>query len=239
MTNSPLDIKRTSGLRSYVHAKASIVDASVGVGPVENEYGMKLLSGAFGSWRPRAVLSPRVETGRLILRPLEQADAEAIAIYLGDVEVARWLVRVPHPFTVDDAADFIGQCCATAALGTATTLGLVLRGDERSIVRGIVALHSLDTRPELGFWLGRPFWGNGLMSEAVDATLSWAYAELDVDTIAAGAFEGNVASLAIQVRQGFEVIGISRRPSLIEGRLLDHVDTRLTRARHAARPWRP
>lgn len=200
---------------------------------------MKLLSGAFGSWRPRAVLSPRIETGRLVLRPLEPADAEAVAVYLDDIEVARWLVRVPHPFTLEDAAGFISQCCATSSLGTATTLGIVLRGDDRAIVRGIVALHSLDTRPEIGFWLGRPFWGNGLMTEAVDATLSWAYAQLDVDAIVAGAFEGNVASLAIQVRQGFEVTGMSRRPSLVEERLLDHVDTRLTRARHAARPWRP
>lgn len=200
---------------------------------------MKLLSGAFGSWRPRAALSPRIETGRLVLRQLESADADAIAVYLGDIEVARWLVRVPHPFTVEDATDFIGQCSATASLGTAMTLGLVMRGDDRAIIRGIVALHSLDTRPEIGFWLGRPFWGHGLMSEAVDATLAWAYASLDVDAIAAGAFHGNVASLTIQARQGFEVIGISRRPSLIEDRLLDHVDTLLTRSRHAARPWRP
>ena len=200
---------------------------------------MKLLSGAFGSWRPRAVLSPSIETDRLVLRPLEPDDAEAVAAYLGDIEVARWLVRVPNPFTVEDAADFIDQCCTTAGLGTATTLGLVVRGDDRGIVRGIVALHSLDTRPEVGFWLGRPFWGHGLMSEAVDATLTWAYAHLDVDAIAAGAFQGNIASLTIQARQGFEVIGMSRRPSLIEERLLDHVDTCLTRARHAARPWRP
>jgi RimJ/RimL family protein N-acetyltransferase len=199
---------------------------------------MKLLSGAFGSWRPRAPLSPRIETGRLVLRPLEPGDAVAVAAYLDDVEVARWLVRVPHPFTVEDAADFIDQCRTTAGLGTATTLGLVVRGDDRAVVRGIVALHSLDTRPEVGFWLGRPFWGHGLMSEAVDATLAWAYASLDVDAITAGAFRGNVASLAIQARQGFEVIGMSQRPSLIEDRLLDHVDTRLTRARHAARPWR-
>lgn len=200
---------------------------------------MKLLSGAFGSWRPHAALSPFIETDRLALRPLELADAEAVAAYLGDLEVARWLVRVPHPFDIEDARDFINQCCATSDLGTATTLGLVLRGDDHALVRGIVALHSLDTRPELGFWLGRPFWGHRLMSEAVDATLTWAYANLDVDTISAGAFEGNVASLAIQTHQGFEVTGMSCRPSLIENRLLSHVDTRLTRVRHAIRPWRP
>ena len=200
---------------------------------------MKLLSGAFGSWRPRAVLCPRIETNRLVLRPLEPADAEPVAAYLNDVEIARWLVRVPHPFTIEDAADFINQCCTTASLGTATTLGIIMRGHDSAVIRGVVALHSLDTRPEIGFWLGRPFWGNGLMSEAVDATLTWAYASLDVDAIIAGAFQGNIASLTIQARQGFEIVGMSRRPSLIEDQLLDHVDTRLTRARHAARPWRP
>jgi RimJ/RimL family protein N-acetyltransferase len=200
---------------------------------------MKLISGVFGSWQARMPLAPRIETNRLVLRQLEPGDDQAIATYLDDLAVARWLVRVPHPFTVDDAADFIAQCGVTADLGTATTLGLVIRGDDRATVRGIVALHSLDTRPELGFWLGRPFWGHGMMSEAVDAALAWAYGNLDVDSIVAGAFEGNVASLTIQARQGFEVVGVSRRPSLVEDCLLNHVDTLLTRARHAGRPWRP
>jgi RimJ/RimL family protein N-acetyltransferase len=199
---------------------------------------MKLLSGTFGSRRPHAALYPHIETGRLVLRPLEPTDADAVAAYLGDIEVARWLVRVPHPFTREDAADFIRQCSATADLGTAATLGIVVRGGDRALVRGIVALHSLDTRPEIGFWLGRPFWGHGLMSEAVEATLAWAYANLNLDTVSAGAFEGNTASLAIQTRQGFEVVGMSCRPSLIENQLMSHVDTRLTRERHAARPWR-
>lgn len=198
---------------------------------------MKLLSAAFAAWRARVPLAARIETARLELRPLEAGDAPSIAAHLDDLEVARWLVRVPHPFTLNDASAFITQCSVTASVGTAATFGVVLAGDPR--VHGIVALHSLDAQPEIGFWLGRPYWGQGLMGEAVEAVLGWAYSSLDVDTIAAGAFEGNAASLALQARQGFEVTGISRRPSLVAGRLLDHIDTALTRAGHAARPRRP
>lgn len=208
-------------------------------GRSKGEYGMKLLSAAFGSWRPRQALAPVIDTDRMVLRPLDPGDDSAIAGYLGDAEVARWLVRVPHPFTIEDAGDFVSQSRLTGDAGTAATLAMVLRGDGRARLRGVVALHSLDGRPEIGFWLGRPYWGHGLMGEAVDALLAWAFATLDIDTIIAGAFKGNKASLAIQARQGFEVTGFSRRLSLVEDRLLDHVDTSLTRARHAARPWRP
>jgi len=200
---------------------------------------MKLLSAAFGAWRSRQPLAPVLETNRLLLRPLEPGDDVALAAYLGDVDVARWLVRVPHPFTIGDANDFIDQSRLTGEAGTAATLAMVMRGNDDMHLSGVVALHSLDTEPEVGFWLGRPFWGRGLMSEAVEALLDWAFDSLDLDTVIAGAFEGNHASLAIQARQGFEITGMSRRLSLVEARLLSHVDTRLTRARHAARTFRP
>lgn len=200
---------------------------------------MKLLSAAFSAWHSRQPLAPVLETERLVLRPLKPGDEFALAGYLGDVEVARWLVRVPHPFTTEDATDFITQSGLTGEAGTAATLALVLKDDDKAMLRGIVALHSLDATPEVGFWLGRPYWGRGLMSEAAEALLAWAFDTLDLDFITAGAFKGNVASLAIQQRQGFEVVGHSRRLSLVGDCLLDHVDTCLTRARHAARPWRP
>lgn len=198
---------------------------------------MKFMSGVFGSRQADLGGEPEIATARLLLRPLSAADGPAIARHLADIEVARWLVRVPHPFGEGDAAAFIAQSRLTQRAGTAVTLGLIRRGAADGMVIGVVALHSMDVRPEFGYWLGRPFWGKGLMGEAVEAVLAWAYERLPIDEVAAGAFVGNCASLAIQRRQGFEQVGSSRRLSIAEGVLRDHVDTRLTRARHARRPW--
>ena len=200
---------------------------------------MKLLSGVFGRHHPDRPLAPCIETARLMLRPLEPDDRQLITTLLGDREVARWLVRVPHPYTLADADAFIDQSCLTARSGTAATLALTLQSDRLHRLVGVVALHSMDMRPEFGYWLGRPFWGNGLMSEAVEGVLAWAYDTLPIDEVLAGAFAGNAASLAIQHRQGFVDVGRSRRLSMALDETLDHVDTRLTRLAHQNRPPRP
>lgn len=200
---------------------------------------MKLLSGVFGRHRTAEPLAPHLDTARLRLRPVAPDDREAIATHLSDRDVSRWLVRVPHPYSLDDAGAFIAQSQLTARAGSAFTLALTtLDGADRLI--GVVALHSMDMTPEFGYWLGRPFWGQGLMGEAVEATLAWAFDHLAIDEVRAGAFVGNHASLAIQHRQGFDDVGMSRRLSMALDEVLDHVDTRLSRAAHLRHaPARP
>ncbi|WP_237152834.1 GNAT family N-acetyltransferase [Oryzibacter oryziterrae] len=200
---------------------------------------MRVITGTFGGNRNRAPLEPTLHTARLVLRPLEVGDRRAITEYLCDRDVSRWLVRVPFPYRLVDADAFIEQCRITGRMGTALTLGLTLPNDPEARIFGVVALHSLDMEPEFGFWLAQPFWGRGLMSEAAEALLAFAYANLPIDTVISGAFAGNQASLAIQARQGFKVIGQSRKLSLAEGVMLDHVDTSLDRAAHAGRQPRP
>ncbi len=68
------------------------------------------------------------------------------------------------------------------------------------------------------------------MTEAAGALLAWVFASLTVPEITSGAFTGNDASLAIQTRFGFTREGLSRRPCLARGGLVDHIDTRLKAA---------
>lgn len=175
------------------------------------------------------LLDVTLATPRLCLRPLAQSDAPDLAKALSDVAVSRWLARVPHPYHLADARTFIDHVRLAAIAGTAVTLGITL-ADRSDEVIGVVALHGMDGLPEFGYWLARPHWGDGLMTEAAGAMLAWVYARLDVDGIASGAFDGNDASLAIQARFGFRVTGRSRRPCLARGGLIDHLDTRLDRA---------
>ncbi|WP_181701558.1 GNAT family N-acetyltransferase [Chthonobacter albigriseus] len=175
-------------------------------------------------------LDVRIPTRRLVLRPITAADVPALATHLADLEVTRWLARVPHPYGLTEARAFVDHVRLAAVAGTAVTLALVPKSaGEAEPAIGVVAIHGLDAGPEFGYWLGKTWWGQGLMTEAVQSALAWIFAHLRVDDIASGAFVGNDASLRIQSRFGFQVVGRSRRECQALGRDLEHVDTRLTR----------
>jgi RimJ/RimL family protein N-acetyltransferase len=180
------------------------------------------------------LLDLEIGTERLHLRSLAGADAVAIAGHLADIEVTRWLARVPHPYGLADAVAFVEQARLSAAAGTALTVGLAPRDGDGSVI-GIAVIHGLAGQPEFGYWLARDWWGRRLMSEAAGAVLAFARGNLAIRRVHSGAFVGNDASLAIQRRLGFVVTGTSHRLCLAERRMKEHLDTALEMAGQSAR----
>lgn len=170
----------------------------------------------------------RLVTERLVLRPAELSDAAAIAAGLGEFEVTRWLARVPFPYSLDEAEQFLVWERAQRVGGEDRVFIIDHHGPI-----GLISLRGRGAEPVLGYWLARPHWGRGFMSEAVTAIVADAFTDPQVSGIESGVFDGNAASLAIQLKLGFEIIGHSRQHNLALRRDLDHIDTHLTRLRHA------
>ena len=145
----------------------------------------------------------RLETKRLILRPWEESDAENLFRYARDPEVgpaAGW----PAHKSVEESREIIRT---------------VLRGDhsfaicekDRPEVIGAIALKTGEDTDmtdradecELGFWLGKPFWGRGYMPEAAGEILRCGFEDLSMTTIWAGYYEGNEKSKRAQEKIGF------------------------------------
>ena len=142
----------------------------------------------------------RPQGARLTLRSLAPADAPRIAALAGDFEVARMTAAIPHPYGVEDAEAFIeaarrGGACPSAAFA------LELPGEGLIGVIGFRAGEGLG--PELGYWIGRAFWGRGLATEAARAALAWARAAWGVRSATAGVFIDNPASMAVLTKAGF------------------------------------
>ncbi len=95
---------------------------------------------------------PVLTTARLRLRPVTPADAPAIVEGVGDWDVAKWLAVVPHPYTADDAREFI-EVIAPGAEG----LWVIDDG----ALAGIISVEG-----EIGYWLARDRWGRGYATEA-------------------------------------------------------------------------
>ena len=124
------------------------------------------------------MLPDTLSTARLHLRPVEAGDARAIfERYAQDPEVTRYMTWRPHR-DLAETDGYVASCLALdPALGR--VLAIVGRGD--GLLRGNMHLRRpARHRVEFGYCLARAFWGDGLMTEALRATVAWALAEPNV-----------------------------------------------------------
>ncbi|SPF76307.1 Putative ribosomal N-acetyltransferase YdaF [Aliiroseovarius pelagivivens] len=137
----------------------------------------------------------QIKTERFTLRPLTPGDGDQVVELLDDIEVARWLTVVPHPYTRRDFDGFLDYLTTTNPFG-----GLAV--DNGNEVLGVVGID-----PTLGFWLGRKHHGRGVMREAASALISHVFETTDLDQIGSGHFPENHASRAVLTGLGFRDTG--------------------------------
>jgi RimJ/RimL family protein N-acetyltransferase len=148
--------------------------------------------------------TPLIETRRLVLRTPHAGDAARLAALANDVDVARMTLRMPHPFSISDAEDFLLQV-ATQNPSSARTF---LIDHEAHGPVGVLGLFEAgDVAPEVGYWIGRPFWGRGYATEALEAGVVWASRTWRRRALVAGHFDDNPASGRVLEKAGFLYTG--------------------------------
>lgn len=142
-----------------------------------------------------------LETKRLTLRQPALADVKAIAAIVGDKRVSINLRRVPHPYTLDDATDFV-----TSSANSGETVFLVKNADEPI---GLVGL-SWETEgvPELGYCFGVDHWGKGYATEAAQSVIDFGFQEFSIERMTSGARVVNTASRHVLEKCGFNWTGV-------------------------------
>ncbi len=154
---------------------------------------------------------PEGATERLILRPLEIADAEQIQVLFPHWEIVRYLLnRVPWPYPPDGAL----QYCRDIALpqmqrGEAWHWTLRLRTEPSRII-GFIGLVQ-DKEANRGFWLGSPWQGHGLMSEACAWANDYWFDTLGFPILRVAKAAANLASRRISEKQGMRLVGLEER----------------------------
>ena len=159
-------------------------------------------------------MSHYAETPRLIIRPLKKADLPRMVELIGDWEVARWLIYVPHPYGLQDAEDFHEQMQTSMQRGAPEIFMLQMKAAHQII--GAVGLHpsrEIPTIDELviGYWLGRDYWRQGYASEAMQSVLGLGFARAHIERITSTTDPANQASQNVLRKAGFHYCGISPR----------------------------
>lgn len=156
-----------------------------------------------------------IRTSRLVLRPLEKGDCARVADLIGDWDVSRWLVMPPYPYTVQHAFDFLEQLRPSYERGEPDFF--VIANPATNEVMGGVGLHPSTINPEnkeevsLGYWLGRPYWGKGYMTEAATAAIKDRFSYPHITRIAANTEPDNTTSIKVLTKIGFTYLGEHER----------------------------
>ena len=141
-----------------------------------------------------------LETERLMLRPWCEADAETLFCLACDPEVGPSAGWMPHT-SVEHSREIIRTMLSKP------TVWAVCGKDEHPIgnihLDFDTPLGEHDGECELGYWLGKPFWGQGLMTEAAQVLLSYGFDVLDVPAVWSGYYEENTKSRRVQEKLGF------------------------------------
>ncbi|MBX7248292.1 MAG: GNAT family N-acetyltransferase [Caulobacteraceae bacterium] len=153
-------------------------------------------------------ISPVIETRRLTLRAPEDRDVTRIAQMAADYDVARMSLRMPHPYSVDDARSFLLRAACQDRRRENT---FVIELEDEGPVGVIGLFHDRDPYPEMGYWIGKPYWGRGLATEAAEGALAWASRSWRKRAVAAGHFRDNPASGRVLTKSGFLYTGEVRR----------------------------
>ncbi|WP_159349234.1 bifunctional GNAT family N-acetyltransferase/(deoxy)nucleoside triphosphate pyrophosphohydrolase [Roseomonas harenae] len=148
-----------------------------------------------------AIFTP-LRAGGLTLRALQGADAVQLHRLVNDWEVARMLARVPFPYPRELADEWIASTRAQIEAGTAWHLAIT-RDDALVGCVGLTTAPDTPRHAELGYWVGRRHWGQGIGPEAAGRLARWALANLDLDVIHASVLEENKRSAAVLARIGF------------------------------------
>ena len=142
-----------------------------------------------------------IATERLILRPWRDADAKSLYIYAKDPDVgpiAGWPPHENEAASLYAIQNFLNgsECYAVCRKEDNTAIGAV-----ELILSPRLARNEHEC--ELGYWLGKPFWGRGYMPEAAAALLKRAFTELGMTAVWCAYFAGNAKSHRVQDKLGF------------------------------------
>ncbi len=155
------------------------------------------------------------------LRPWRPEDAAAIVPYADDPLVAENLRDVfPNPYRLQDAEAYV-RCCVEQEGQGQLCRAIVIDGSPCGSIGLFRGTDVCRKSAELGYWLGRPYWGRGVITGAVKAICREGFAAWDIARIYAEPYDRNLGSRRVLEKAGFTLEGTLRSSVWKQGQLLD------------------
>lgn len=167
------------------------------------------------------IIQPQLKTARLLLRPFTPQDAPHVQKLAGHKAIADTTLHIPHPYPDGLAERWISTHAPRFRDGRGAIFAITL--PENGLAIGSIGLVIVPDhqRAEMGYWLGRPYWGQGYTTEAAYELLRFGFAELGLNRIYATHLSRNPASGRVMQKVGMQYEGTQRQHVLKWGQFED------------------
>lgn len=155
----------------------------------------------------------------VFIRQWAQSDLDNLVEYANNINIWNSLRNYfPHPYTPENGQDWLNK-----VVGAEPVVNLAIDLDGKAI-GGIGLILNTDVyvmSAEISYWLGEPFWGQGIATEAVRQMVEYTFYYFDVVRLYAEVFETNKPSMRVLEKNGFYLEGVRRKAVLKNGKLMD------------------
>ncbi len=155
------------------------------------------------------------------LRTIRASDKFDIAKNINDKIIHRNTAAIPYPYKLKDAENWVKKCLSEKRKKDFKILSffIVIGGE----VVGSVGFHDIEKgfKAEIGYWLARKYWGNGIVSEAVRIVTEFGFQKLKLRRIYAKVYSFNAPSMRVLEKNGYQLEGICKKDVLKDRKLFD------------------
>ncbi|MEO1290569.1 MAG: GNAT family N-acetyltransferase [Chloroflexota bacterium] len=154
---------------------------------------------------------PTLTTERLILRQVQMSDAERIATLAGAFEVAEYTLNMPHPYEPYMATEWITGVHNRTDDDPTYTFAISQRTDQQLIGMIGFTVDERHNKTEIGYWIGKRYWGNGYTTEAAQAIVDYCFGTLELNRVEATYYASNTRSKRVMGKIGMSYEGTQRQ----------------------------
>ncbi|WP_166000656.1 GNAT family N-acetyltransferase [Bacillus sp. Cs-700] len=165
-------------------------------------------------------MSLRLETERLNLQPFIKEDANRIKELAKNKELAT-ILGLPYPYELEHAEEWIAIQPELIQEGLEYPLTIVTKNENQIIGTITLRIDKNNNKGELGYWIGRDFWGNGFATEAVNRMIEFGFKHLDLNKVWASAISRNKASIIVLEKAGLQKEGRLKQNRLLHNKYED------------------
>ncbi|MBW8359927.1 MAG: GNAT family N-acetyltransferase [Weeksellaceae bacterium] len=165
---------------------------------------------------------PELQTDSLLLNQPTESDLDDFILQINSTEdFSKNLFNIPFPYTREDADKWFAAC--NAGIESGESWRFAIREKAVGKLIGIIGLHHNmeHHKAEIGYWLGREYWGKGYLTEALKAVLIFGFGELKLNKLYATHFLYNPASGRVMQKAGMEYEGLLKQEYFHQGEFLD------------------